>query len=91
MDWHRPPVILLAAMLAACGHSITADEAREAAQARMIADFPSVKGVLEKLDTRTDEMSDKWRVTFAARQGTGAVVIDVDKRTGKAVIVEVAQ
>jgi hypothetical protein len=83
--------ILLAAMLAACGHPVTADEARQAAQARMIAEFPSVKGVLGKLETHTNEMRDRWRITFAARDGLGAVVIDVDKQTGKAVIVEVVQ
>ena len=78
-------------MLAACGHPVNADEARQAAQARMLAEFPSVKGVLGELETHTNEMSDKWRITFAAQDGLGAVVIDVDKRTGKAVIVEVAQ
>jgi len=44
---------------------------------------------LEKAEITTRDMGSKWRVDCCG--GTGGVTIDVEKRTGKAVIVRVEQ
>jgi hypothetical protein len=44
---------------------------------------------LEKLDVTTQLLDGKWRVTYGG--GTGGVIIDVDRRSGKATIVRVEQ
>ena len=81
---------LLALPLAACGSEMTAGEATDAANAQLIRELPQVSDVLDDLDVRTQDLGEKWRVTYAA-YGSGRVFIDVDKRDGEAVIVHMEQ
>jgi hypothetical protein len=84
---------LLVALLAGCTpHEMTASEAVEAADIE-------VNRVLPQLDRsgrtiHADDAEGKWRVTYASSNDVnagGPLIVEVDKRTRQAAIIQMAQ
>jgi hypothetical protein len=84
---------LLGALLAGCTpHEMTASEAVEAADTE-------VNRVLPQLDRggrtiHADDAEGKWRVTYASPNDVnagGPLIVEVDKRTRQAAIIQMAQ
>ncbi|MFL6845346.1 MAG: hypothetical protein ACJ8ER_10755 [Allosphingosinicella sp.] len=82
-------ILPLALLLAGCGGGApTAGDAKDAANAQLTREWPQIRD-LENFDIRTSDLGSKWRVDYGG--GTGGITIEVDKKSGKATIVEVQQ
>ena len=84
---------LLAVLLAGCAaRGMTADEAIEAANAEVSRVLPQIDR--SRRTIRTDDADGKWRVTYASADDVhagGPLIVEVDKRTRHAAIVQMAQ
>jgi hypothetical protein len=85
--------LLLAILLAACGpREMSAREATEAANAEIGRMFPDLDR--SRRTIRTDEADGNWRVFYESPDdltGGGPVIVEVDKRTRQAAIVQMPQ
>ena len=81
--------ILLALLLVGCDdrRELTQSEAIAAADAELFKVVPQMRG--NSSDVKVESRGEKWRVDYGG--GTGGVTVDVDKRTGKAIIVDMQQ
>ena len=85
--------LLFAILLASCAPGeMTAREATEAANAEIGRMFPDLDR--SRRTIRTDEADGKWRVFYESPDdltGGGPVIVEVDKRTRQAAIVQMPQ
>jgi hypothetical protein len=80
--------IILGLVLTACSNgAVTAEDARATADAKLRETMPQTHP--EAWEATISDMEGTWRVNYAP--GTGGATVDVDKRTGKAVIIEIQQ
>ncbi|HMG47448.1 MAG TPA: hypothetical protein VK614_08320 [Allosphingosinicella sp.] len=85
--------LLLAVLLAGCvPRDLTAREAIEAANAEINRQLPHMDRSGRTI--RTDDADGKWRVTYASPDDVnagGPLIVEVDKRTRQAAIIQMAQ
>jgi len=83
----------LLVLLAGCAaHEMTASEATEAANAEIDRLLPRMDR--SRRTIRTDDADGKWRVTYASSDDVnagGPLIVEVDKRTRQAAIVQMAR
>jgi hypothetical protein len=84
-------VLLPALLLAGCGPhpDLTASEAVEAANEKLEKDMPELRGRMDQLEIIVRSEQGKWSLTYGG--GTGGIIIEVDKKTGRATTVSVMQ
>lgn len=84
---------LLLILLAGCApHAMTASEATEAANGEIDRVLPGLDR--SRRTIRTVEADGKWRVTYASPDDVnagGPLIVEVDERTRRAVIIQMAQ
>jgi hypothetical protein len=85
--------LLLVILLAGCvPHEMTASEATEAANSEISRVLPDLDRSSRTI--QTDDADGKWRVTYASSDDVnagGPLIVEVDKRTRQAVIIQMAQ
>jgi ABC-type glycerol-3-phosphate transport system substrate-binding protein len=80
--------VLMALVLAACSNgAATAEDARATADAKLREVMPQTHP--ETWEATIRDMEGNWRVDYTP--GTGGATVDVDKHTGKAVVIEIQQ
>lgn len=89
----RAAALMLAVLLAGCApHEMTASEATEVANAEIDRVIPQMDRSSRTI--RTDDADGKWRVIYVSADDVvagGPVIVQVDKRTRQAAIVQMPQ
>ncbi len=84
--------LLPAILLSGCAHEMTASEATEAANAEVARTLPGFDRSSRTI--RTDDDDGHWRVIYISADDLtagGPVIVQVDKRTRRAAIVQMPQ